>query len=296
MKLNFNRLFAKFIQTAYQPTNKFYYWLVKNIINNFEGHKLHLTKFGDFISGTSKTRSLYREDMLLKTFLLFVDFRGKSCVDLACNEGFWSFKLGGFGLKSLIGVDGYKPVIERANFLKTVYNFNNFKFLQQAIEPFLFTHNTDTFDIVLLMSILYHLPENTDWERFFGTISKINNECLIIDSRWFENDEYYYDKESLGQAKIKTHDGEINKWRPKRKEVFKHLTEHGYAKVIEINPSVFLQDTEKAFGNGDPYTLENVSDYITNNRTIIIAYKNEAFISNFGKLLADNYDFFKLIA
>jgi 2-polyprenyl-3-methyl-5-hydroxy-6-metoxy-1,4-benzoquinol methylase len=270
----------------YYPIQILYFWIVKNIINSFGGHKLHLTKIGEFTSGVTKTRSIYREDMLLRTLLLFVNIRGKSCLDLACNDGFWSFRLGTFGIRRLTGVDGYKPVITRANFLKTVYNFRSFHFVHQYISSFLYQYNKETYDIILLLSILYHLPEKTDWPRFFEVISKINNECLVIDSRWFEDDAYYYDKTSLGQAILKTAEGVINKWRPKRKEIFIYLKEFGYEQVIEINPSAFLTDIQEAYGNGDPYTLENVADYITDHRTIIIAYKNKSKLPDTGKRLS----------
>ena len=278
--------FLKANLIVYRPINLIYFWLVRNIIKSFEGHKLHLTKIGDFTSGEAKTRSIYREDMLLKTFLLFIKIREKSCLDLACNDGFWSFRLGSFGLKSLTGIDGYRPVIERANFLKSVYNFKRFQFLHQYISPFIFSFNKDSYDIILLLSILYHLPENTDWNEFFKAISEINNECLIIDSRWFEDEEYYYDRTSLGQAKIRTSEGLIDKWRPKRKEVFKYLKVSGYEQIIEINPSAFLPNTEKAYGNGDPYTLENVADYITDHRTLVIAYKKKTVLPDIGSWLS----------
>jgi hypothetical protein len=94
----------------------------------------------------------------------------------------------------------------------------------------------------------------------------------VIDSRWFEDDEYWYDKTSL-QAVIRTAEGSIKKWRPVRKEVLDYLYESGYEQVVEINPSAFLLNPKEAYGNGDPYTLENVSDYITGHRTLVIAYK-----------------------
>ena len=68
----------------------------------------------------------------------------------------------------------------------------------------------------------------------------------------------------------------MKKWRPTRKEVFGHLYKSGYEQVIEINPSAFLPDLEEASGDGDPYTMENVSDYITGNRTLVIAYKQKS--------------------
>jgi 2-polyprenyl-3-methyl-5-hydroxy-6-metoxy-1,4-benzoquinol methylase len=266
------------------------YWGIVRIIINYWGKRgLHSITVGEFVGGTTKTRSMYREEMLLRTMILFINIRGKSCLDLACSDGFWSFRLARFGLKSVTGLDVNSESIVRANFLKYVYDFPTFRFKQQDIFEFLNNDNkSKSYDIVLLLSIIYHLPEKSDWYRFFGAISQINNECLIIDSRWFEDDAYWYDKTSA-QAVIKTKKGIIGKWRPLRKQVFDCLSGNGYEQVIEINPSAFLLDSKEAYGNGDPYTLENVSDYITNNRTLVIAYKKKAMVPNIQDRLSVKY-------
>ena len=265
------------------------YWgLLKIIIRLWGKTGLHPIMVGEFGDGKDKTRSLYREEMLLKTLILFVNIRERSCLDLACNDGFWSFRLARFGLRRVTGIDRSGESIARANFLKNVHGFPNFRFKQQDIFSFLYDDKAESYDIILLLSIIYHLPEETDWNMFFKAVSRKNNECLIIDSRWFENDEYWYDKIS-GQAVIKTREGVIRKWRPLRKEVFDHLYRSGYERVIEINPSAFLLNPDEAFGNGDPYTLENVSDYITGNRTLIIAYKKMATMPNILDRLSVKY-------
>jgi 2-polyprenyl-3-methyl-5-hydroxy-6-metoxy-1,4-benzoquinol methylase len=271
-----------------KPITVIYWWMVKRIVMSWGEKGLHSISIGEILSGKQKTRSLYREDMLLKTIILFVDLRGKSCIDLACNDGFWSFRLGRFGIKRLFGVDLAEMMIHRANFLKTVYNFPRFQFQNKDILQFLYHDNRETYDIVLLLSIIYHLPEETDWNKFFNTIYGINNECLIIDSRWFDDHEYYYDTTSE-QAIIKTKDGITRKWRPTRSEVFSCLYKSGYEQVIEINPSAFLKDEKEAYGDGDPYTLTNVSDYISNNRTLVISYKEKSMVPNVEKRLSFKY-------
>ncbi len=265
----------KIIYKLYSPVNFIYWWMVENSIKSWGESGLHLVSVGEFITSGWKARSLYRETMLLKSLPLFLDLRGKSCLDLACNDGFWAFRLGRFGLKSVVGIDVQKKAIQRADFLKTVYNFSNFEFKFQDLFQYLYRNNTETFDLILLLSIIYHLPEQTDWNRFFKAISQINNECLVIDTRWFDDDDYWYDKTS-GQAILHTEQAILRKWRPTRKEVFFHLNENGYQEVVEFNPAAFLADQKDAYGNGDPYTRENISDYITNHRSIVIAYKDKS--------------------
>ncbi len=254
-----------------------YWWVVRSIVIVWGKRGLHAIAIGELVGGESKTRSMYREDMLLKTISLFVELRGTSCLDLACNDGFWSFRLGQLGLKKLVGLDRSGEGILRANFLKRVYYFPGFQFKQRDVFQFLYEENKASYDIVLLLSIIYHLPADKDWARFFKTIYQHNNNCLIIDTRWFDNDEYWYDKTSR-QGVIKTEGGEIEKWRPTRQEVISHLRNSGYQSIVEINPSVFLTDCEAAFGDGDPYSVQNVADYISEHRTVLIAYKRETLL------------------
>lgn len=256
------------------------YWYMIRVIMYYWKRGLHSVTIGEFKGGLSRKRSSYRENMLIKTILMFINLKNRSCLDLACDDGFWSFRLARFGLKSVSGIDRSKESIAKANLLKRIYDFPSFQFKQQDIFDSLYDSKQKSYDIILLLSIIYHLPEETDWDKFFSTLSRMNNECLIIDSRWFEDDKYWYDKTS-GQAFIKTKKGLIKKWRPLKKEVCEYLYKNGYEYVIDINPSTFLIDSQEAYGNGDPYTLKNVSDYITANRTIIIAYKAEKAMPNF---------------
>jgi len=254
------------------------YWgTVKVIVRLWRGGGLHLVLIGEFVSGEWKRRSLFREDMILKSIPLFVDLRGKSCLDIACNDGYWSFRLGRYGIEELVGVDLGEQEILRANFLKTVFNFPSFQFKRRDVFKFLYEENDSTYDIILLLSLIYHLPEQTDWEKFFSAICQINNDCLIIDSRWFDDEEYWYDKTSE-RTIIRTENGIVKKWRPKLKKILTILNKSGYKEVVELNPSCLLSDQKEAFGDGDPYSKQNVSDYITNNRTLLIANKRKALI------------------
>jgi 2-polyprenyl-3-methyl-5-hydroxy-6-metoxy-1,4-benzoquinol methylase len=114
---------------------------------------LHNLTIGEFAGGTTKTRSSYREEMLLRTMLLFINTRNKSCLDLACNDGFWSFRLARFGLKRVTGIDVRKESIVKANFLKHIYDFPSFQFKQQDIVDFLYGSKSKSYDIILLLSL-----------------------------------------------------------------------------------------------------------------------------------------------
>lgn len=284
MKEILKKSVLKIIFSCFALVNSVYWSMIKAIMNVWGRRGLHLISIGEFTSGSSKKRSIYREEMLLRAIPIFINFRDKSCLDIACNDGFWSFRFGRFGIKRLIGVDTGGDVIARANFLKAVYGFPSFQFKEMDIFNFLYHENTESYDIIFLLSLIYHLPEQADYGKFFNVISKINNECLIIDSRWFDDDAYWFDKTSE-KTIIKTSDGVVKKWRPIRTEIFSLLKKNEYEQIIEVNPSVFIDEVMKtqAYGDGDPYSVENVADYITNNRTIVIAYKNKKLLPIIGK-------------
>lgn len=272
----------------YYLMSSVYWWMVRSVAKTWGRLGLHAISVGNLVAGGWKTRSFYREDMLLGTMRLLVDLRGKSCLDLGCADGYWSFRLGYAGVNKCTGVDRDPENIRRANFLKTAYNFPNFDFKCRDIFRFLYDDNEDTYDIILLLSILYHLPSESDWHKFFSTLFQTNEYCVIIDSRWFDDDPYWYDRTS-GQAIIRDSARHVEKWRPTRDEVFSYLRQNGYERVLEVNPSGFLQDQEEAYGNGDPYTLQNVSDYITGHRTIVVAYKWEAMMPDVKTRMSVKY-------
>ena len=278
----FKIIILRLVLFPYFIISSLYWGIVKSFAKIWAWRGLHAISVGDFTGGRWKKRSIYRQEMLLRAIPLFVDLQSKSCLDLGCNDGFWSFRLGQFGIEKLIGIDTDYEYRARFNFLKTVYNFKSFKYKRADIFNFLYNENEDKYDIILFLGLLYHLPENSNWDKFFQNIYQINNYCLIIDTRWFDNDDYWYDKTS-GQAIIKTDNGIIKKWRPTRSNVFDYLHKSGYEQILEINPISFLTNQKEAYGNGNPYTRENVSDYITNNRSLIIAYKEKSMIPDIKK-------------
>jgi 2-polyprenyl-3-methyl-5-hydroxy-6-metoxy-1,4-benzoquinol methylase len=288
MKRKIRRFFRLGIFRAlfipYHLVKVVYWWMVSSIIRLWGKKGLHSVTVGEYKSGTEKTRSLYRESLLLRSIPLFYDLRDKTCLDLACTDGYWSLRLGRAGLSKVTGVDWDLISISRANFLKTTYALPGFQYKEGDIFEFVYRNTDATYDLVLLLSIIYHLPEQTDWEKFFGAISRINNECLVIDTRWFDDDEYWYDKTS-SQAFLKIQGESVKKWRPKRREVFDILQKCGYELIFDFNPTPFLDDAQKAFGNGDPYTTENVSDYITGNRSLLFAYKTKSQAPDIGQRL-----------
>ena len=253
--------------------------MVRSIVSPWAQDGLHPLVIGESRFGDWRTRSFYREEMLLRAIPLFVEFRGKSCLDLACNNGFWSFRLAPFGISDLTGIDLLAGEVARANFLKTVYNFPRYQFYHRDLFEFLYLEKRRDYDVVLMLSVLYHLPEGSDWNRLFETLARITRVSLVIDTRWFDQSGYYYDTTTIGQSVIQTEAGAIPKWRPTRQELVGYLKRH-FERIIEIHPGLFRSDLESAHGSGDPYSDQNVSDYLTHNRSLLIAYKKDSMLKD----------------
>lgn len=285
-------LITKILVGVYQIISFLYWYLVEKIVillTEDDQDSLHALKIGSRIYSEGKKRSFYRQEMLLTAFLLCLNLRDKSCLDLGCHDGFWSFKLGELGIVKLKGIDFGNANIQRANFLKSVYNFTDFQFQQGDIFKFLYEEEREKYDLVFLLSILYQLPEDADWSQFFQAVSQINKEALIIDTRWFDTDDFWYDETFESRSTIKTDRGIVKKWLPTRSIVFSLLQNSGYESILEVNPSGFLENPEEAAGAGIPYCLEAVSDYITNNRTLVFAYKEKSMQPDIEKLVSQNY-------
>ena len=84
--------------------------------------------------------------------------QGKRVLDIACSSGFWSIQLALMGA-NVVGFDARAELIAQANFIKEVtgaatVEFRLMDFWEMSPESL-----GGTFDIVLNLGILYHLPK-----------------------------------------------------------------------------------------------------------------------------------------
>jgi 2-polyprenyl-3-methyl-5-hydroxy-6-metoxy-1,4-benzoquinol methylase len=88
--------------------------------------------------------------------------RGKRVLDIACNSGFWSIQCALLGADEVVGFDARPDLLEQANLIKAVAG------VEQAHFRVLDFWDMDpatlggTFDVVLNLGILYHLPRPLD--------------------------------------------------------------------------------------------------------------------------------------
>jgi tRNA (mo5U34)-methyltransferase len=83
--------------------------------------------------------------------------QGKRVLDIACNSGFWSLQCALLGAE-VVGFDGRQELIDQANLLKSITGAQTAEF--QLLDFWDMSPETlGTFDVVLNLGILYHLPK-----------------------------------------------------------------------------------------------------------------------------------------
>lgn len=83
--------------------------------------------------------------------------QGKRILDIACNSGFWSIQCALLGAE-VVGFDARPELIEQANLIKSVVGVENIEFKVLDFWDMSPKSLGGTFDIVLNLGILYHLP------------------------------------------------------------------------------------------------------------------------------------------
>jgi len=103
------------------------------------------------------------------------DFASVDCIDLACHEGYFSFKLAKMGCKSVLGIDARKKHVDDAVFLNQIYEYPNASFLEGDVQGGVPTN--EQFDFVLMFGILYHLENPIGALRVAFGLTRVV--CLI---------------------------------------------------------------------------------------------------------------------
>lgn len=84
--------------------------------------------------------------------------QGKRILDIACNSGFWSIQCALLGAE-VVGFDARIDLIEQANIIKGIVSAENVEFKVLDFWDMSPQSLGGTFDIVLNLGILYHLPK-----------------------------------------------------------------------------------------------------------------------------------------
>jgi SAM-dependent methyltransferase len=111
--------------------------------------------------------------------------RGKSVLDIACNSGFWSLQCALLGAE-VVGFDGRAELIEQANLIRRIVGLSNVEF--RVLDYWDMSPQTlgGTFDIVLNLGILYHLPKPL--EALESTM-RMSRDVVLLDTELWRAEE-----------------------------------------------------------------------------------------------------------
>ncbi|MDQ4146101.1 MAG: class I SAM-dependent methyltransferase [Pseudomonadota bacterium] len=156
--------------------------------------------------------------------------QGKRVLDIACNSGFWSIQCALLGAE-VLGFDARDELIEQANFIRSIVGLTNVEF--RVLDFWAMSPESlgGTFDVVLNLGILYHLPEPL--EALILTKSMVREYILLDTSVYPSKDPVIHLKwEESTDIRTATNSGIVA--RPSKKSVELMLEHIGAAKWLEI--------------------------------------------------------------
>jgi 2-polyprenyl-3-methyl-5-hydroxy-6-metoxy-1,4-benzoquinol methylase len=104
--------------------------------------------------------------------------RGKRVLDIACNSGFWSVQCALLGA-DVVAFDARPELIKQAELIKSIVGVANLEFRQLDFWEMRPETLGGTFDIVLNLGILYHLPDPL---KALGLTTKVAHDCILLDT------------------------------------------------------------------------------------------------------------------
>ena len=107
------------------------------------------------------------------------EWRSVRCLDIACNEGFFSFELAKRSAREVIGFDARPVVIEKAQLVQSKLHQRNVSFSVFDLEQ-LGPEWKGGFDVVLCLGIVYHLENPIGCLR---RVRSVTQKVCVIDTQ-----------------------------------------------------------------------------------------------------------------
>ena len=102
-----------------------------------------------------------------------------SCLDIACNEGFFALEVSRRGARRVLGFDARQKNIDKAEFIKRHLGNDRLSFAVEELSN-LTLKRFGTFDLTLCLGLLYHLENPMDALRRIYAVTK---ELCLIDTQ-----------------------------------------------------------------------------------------------------------------
>jgi len=97
------------------------------------------------------------------------------CVDVACHEGWFSMQLAARGASRVLGFDIRGEHVKKANLIREITGLSNVDFEEHDV--FAVSSSVGTFDVSLLLGLLYHLDNPVGALRIARTLTR--GVCVI---------------------------------------------------------------------------------------------------------------------
>jgi 2-polyprenyl-3-methyl-5-hydroxy-6-metoxy-1,4-benzoquinol methylase len=111
--------------------------------------------------------------------------QGKRVLDIACNTGFWSIQCALLGAK-VVGFDARDELVEQANLIKTIVGADNVEFKVLDFWDMSPQALGGTFDVVLNLGLLYHLPNPIEALQLTKSLAR---EVILLDTEVYRSNE-----------------------------------------------------------------------------------------------------------
>ncbi|MEL6349089.1 MAG: methyltransferase domain-containing protein [Myxococcota bacterium] len=203
-----------------------------------------------------------RRTLLVDGVAEYIDFQGKSVLELACNCGFWSSQYARLGANRFFGVEGRERIVKQGKLYWKHGGFlppEQYQIVQgNVLDPKLWSRIREQapFDVTLCAGLLYHLP---DYRQLMAWIAAVTREAIIIDTRVTDQPETLI--EEPGDLGFNAIEATRSKIVPNYRELFKHLKSLGFT-LTRIKPTF----------ESPPGLLDN-DDYNQGARLTVIARK-----------------------
>jgi SAM-dependent methyltransferase len=137
-------------------------------------------KFNEFSGnerGVARLEERYKR-IILANKAEFID--GKNVLDLASNNGRWSFAAADAGAKEVVAVEGREELVASSRKLASQRGIAEWcQFVNGDIFDWLYAHSSQRVDTVFCLGVYYHIMDHYHLLRL---IARLQPSCILIDS------------------------------------------------------------------------------------------------------------------
>jgi SAM-dependent methyltransferase len=140
------------------------------------GHGVFTALHDEYLDGIHRTRTGMMFPEIDRTFA--GRWAGVTCLDAACNEGYFAFEIAKRGAKQVVGFDARDINIRKAGFVRAQLGVRNTSFRIDDVFKIM-PERYGTFDLTLCLGLMYHLEDPMGALRRLRSVTR---ELCVIDT------------------------------------------------------------------------------------------------------------------